>query len=636
MTDDPIPHTTAEKLAHAERLRERALHAGDERSVQRQRERGKGLARERLERLLDPGSLVELDAFVQHRSSNFGLAERRPYGDGVVTGYGTVHGRKVFVFSQDFTVFGGSLGEAYAEKICKVMDLARALRLPGDRHQRLGRRAHPGGRRRARRLRRDLPPQRDGLRRRAADLARHGPVRGRRGLLARDHRLRADDARDVAHVHHRARGRAHRDRRGGLVRGSRRRGHARAALGRRAPRGRRRGRALRRGALPATFLPQNNLEPVPQVRSDDPRDRCAPELDTIIPDSPTQPYDIKAVIRHVVDDGDFFEIHERYAENIVCGFARLGGHAVGIVGNQPQALAGVLDIDSSVKAARFVRTCDAFGLPLVTFVDVPGFLPGTEQEWNGIIRHGAKLLYAYCEATSPKLAVITRKAYGGAYDVMSSKHVGADFNFAWPTAEVAVMGPEGAVNIVFRNGARRGRRPRRPARRADRRLQGAVREPVHGRRARLRRRRDPPVAHAAGADRRARDGAHQARRAPEAAAREHPVVRARRRRWRGCSRSSSPRPPRRGAEAVRGLDDRALREDRRAGRARRPSAGTMQISFRRYPALGGRALHTLLAIEGGPGIRASAPRATTSRCSARRGRRWRSCWSTSAARGSRS
>jgi propionyl-CoA carboxylase beta chain len=200
-----------------------------------------------------------------------------------------------------------------------------------------------------------------------------------------------------------------------------------------------------------TFLPQNNLEPVPYVRTDDPRDRCPPELDTIIPDSPTQPYDIKAVIRHVVDDADFFEIHERYAENIVCGFARLGGHAIGIVGNQPQALAGVLDIDSSVKAARFVRTCDAFGLPIVTFVDVPGFLPGTAQEWNGIIRHGAKLLYAYCEATSPKLAVITRKAYGGAYDVMSSKHVGADFNFAWPTAEVAVMGPEGAVNIVFRS-----------------------------------------------------------------------------------------------------------------------------------------------------------------------------------------
>jgi acetyl-CoA carboxylase carboxyltransferase component len=199
-----------------------------------------------------------------------------------------------------------------------------------------------------------------------------------------------------------------------------------------------------------SFLPQNNLEPPPYAEPTDPRDREDVELDTLIPDEPTKPYDIKGVICRVVDDGDFLEVHERYAENIVCGLARLGGHPVGVVGNQPRSLAGVLDIDSSVKAARFVRTCDAFNLPLVTFVDVPGFLPGTDQEWRGIIRHGAKLLYAYCEATVPKLAVITRKAYGGAYDVMSSKHIRADFNFAWPTAEVAVMGPEGAVNIVFR------------------------------------------------------------------------------------------------------------------------------------------------------------------------------------------
>jgi propionyl-CoA carboxylase beta chain len=199
-----------------------------------------------------------------------------------------------------------------------------------------------------------------------------------------------------------------------------------------------------------SFLPQNNVDPPPYTEPSDPRDRQDPELDTLIPDEPTKPYDIKAVIRRVVDDGEFLEIHERFATNIVCGFARLGGHPVGVVGNQPQSLAGVLDIDSSVKAGRFVRTCDAFGIPLVTFVDVPGFLPGTEQEWGGIIRHGAKLLYAYAEATVPKLAVITRKAYGGAYDVMSSKHIRADFNFAWPTAEVAVMGPEGAVNIVFR------------------------------------------------------------------------------------------------------------------------------------------------------------------------------------------
>jgi len=199
-----------------------------------------------------------------------------------------------------------------------------------------------------------------------------------------------------------------------------------------------------------SFLPQNNVDPPPYTEPSDPRDREDPELDALIPDEPTKPYDIKAVIRRVVDDGEFLEIHERFAMNIVCGFARLGGHPVGVVGNQPQSLAGVLDIDSAVKAGRFVRTCDAFGIPLVTFVDVPGFLPGTAQEWGGIIRHGAKLLYAYAEATVPKLAVITRKAYGGAYDVMSSKHIRADFNFAWPTAEVAVMGPEGAVNVVFR------------------------------------------------------------------------------------------------------------------------------------------------------------------------------------------
>jgi propionyl-CoA carboxylase beta chain len=450
MPDDPTPHTTAEKLAHAERLRERALHAGEGPAVQRQRERGKGLARERLERLLDPGSLVELDAFVQHRSSNFGLAARRPYGDGVVTGYGTVHGRKVFVFSQDFTVFGGSLGEAYAEKICKVMDLALRFGCPligindsGGARIQEGVVALGGYAEIFRRnvMASGVVPQISLVMGPCAGGAVYSPAITDFVLMTRgtSHMfitgpevVRTVTGEEVsfedlggADTHAQRSGVAHlvADDEGALC------DEARYLL---------------------TFLPQNNLEAVPHVRTDDPRDRCAAELDAIIPDSPTQPYDIKAVIGHVVDDGDFMEIHERYAENIVCGFARLGGHAVGIVGNQPQALAGVLDIDSSVKAARFVRTCDAFGLPIVTFVDVPGFLPGTAQEWNGIIRHGAKLLYAYCEATSPKLAVITRKAYGGAYDVMSSKHVGADFNFAWPTAEVAVMGPEGAVNIVFR------------------------------------------------------------------------------------------------------------------------------------------------------------------------------------------
>jgi hypothetical protein len=268
-------------------------------------------------------------------------------------------------------------------------------------------------------------------------------------------------------------------------------------------------------------LPQNNLEQPPFAEPSDPLDREAPELDTLIPDEPTKPYDMKDVIRHVVDDGEFLEVNERWAENIVCGFARLGGHPVGIVGNQPRSLAGVLDIDASVKGARFVRTCDAFNVPLVTFVDVPGFLPGTAQEWGGIIRHGAKLLYAYAEATVPKLTVITRKAYGGAYDVMSSKHIRADFNFAWPTAEVAVMGPEGAVNIVFRkeleaNGDAEARRAgSSPTTRSA--------SPIRPAPSALCRRRDraaPPAGH----DRRARDGEDEARAPPLAQAREHPAL----------------------------------------------------------------------------------------------------------------
>jgi propionyl-CoA carboxylase beta chain len=445
------PHTTAGKLARLERLRDEARHAGDARAVARQHERGKGLARERVEALLDPGTFVELDAFVRHRNPNFGMLERRPYGDGVVTGHGLVHGRRVFVFSQDFTVFGGSLGEAFAEKICKVMDLAVRFGCPlvgindsgGARIQEgvvsLGgyaeifwRNVQASG----------VIPQISLVMGPCAGGAVYSPAITDFVLMTRgtSHMfitgpevVRTVTGEEVsfedlggADTHAQRSGVAH------LV------ADDEEAL-------------CDEARYLLTFLPQNNLESVPGVRSDDPRDRCAPELDTIIPDSPTQPYDIKAVIGHVVDDGDFMEIHERYAENIVCGFARFGGHAVGIVGNQPQALAGVLDIDAANKAARFVRTCDAFNVPLVTFVDVPGFLPGTAQEWGGIIRHGAKLLYAFAEATVPKLTVITRKAYGGAYDVMSSKHIRADFNFAWPTAEVAVMGPEGAVNIIYRD-----------------------------------------------------------------------------------------------------------------------------------------------------------------------------------------
>jgi propionyl-CoA carboxylase beta chain len=446
----PDPHTTAGKLARLERLRDEARHAGDERAVARQHERGKGLARERVEAFLDPGTFVELDAYVRHRNPNFDMLNRRPYGDGVVTGHGLVHGRRVFVFSQDFTVFGGSLGEAFAEKICKVMDLALRFGCPlvgindsgGARIQEgvvsLGgyaeifwRNVQSSG----------VIPQISLVMGPCAGGAVYSPAMTDFVLMTRltahmfitgPEVVRTVTGEEVsfedlggADTHAQRSGVAHlvADDEQALI------DDARYLL---------------------SFMPQNNLDPVPRQPTSDPVDRADPELDSIIPDSPAQPYDMISVIRRIVDEGEFLEIHEDWARNIVCGFARLDGQSVGVVGNQPNVLAGVLDIDSSVKAARFVRTCDAFGIPIVTFVDVPGFLPGTSQEWGGIIRHGAKLLYAYCEATVPKLAVITRKAYGGAYDVMSSKHIRSDFNFAWPTAEVAVMGPEGAVNIVFR------------------------------------------------------------------------------------------------------------------------------------------------------------------------------------------
>ncbi|MDX6487633.1 MAG: hypothetical protein QOK13_248, partial [Gaiellaceae bacterium] len=411
---------------------------------------GKLLARERAERLLDPGSFVELDRYVRHRESNFGMLERRPYGDAVVTGYGTVFGRKVFVFSQDFTVFGGSLSEVFAEKICKVMDLAAKFGCPvigindsgGARIQEgvvslagyaeiFWRNVQSSG----------VIPQLSLVLGPCAGGAVYSPAITDFVFMVEGSSYMFITGPDVVKT----------------VTGEE---VTFEELGGAATHAAKSGVAhfispdeeacLDDARYLLSFLPQNNVDAPPFTEPSDPRDRQDPELDTLIPDEPTKPYDIKAVVRRVVDDGEFLEIHERFATNIVCGFARLGGHPVGVVGNQPQSLAGVLDIDSSVKAGRFVRTCDAFGIPLVTFVDVPGFLPGTTQEWNGIIRHGAKLLYAYAEATVPKLTVITRKAYGGAYDVMSSKHIRADFNFAWPTAEVAVMGPEGAVNIVFR------------------------------------------------------------------------------------------------------------------------------------------------------------------------------------------
>ena len=441
---------TGAKLRELRELREAALHAGSPAAIERHRAAGKLLARERAERLLDPGSFFELDRYVRHRTAEFGMLERRPYGDAVVTGYGTVFGRRVFVFSQDFTVFGGSLSEVFAEKICKVMDLAAKYGCPligindsgGARIQEgvvslagyaeiFWRNVQCSG----------VIPQLSLVMGPCAGGAVYSPAITDFVLMVEGSSYMFITGPDVVKT---VTGEeVSFEELGGAATHAARSGVAQLIAPDEES-------CLDDARLLLSYLPQNNLEPAPYAPPTDPVDRESPELDALVPDSPNKPYDIKSVITAVVDDGLFLEVHERFAPNIVCGFARLGGHSIGVVGNQPRALAGVLDIDSSVKAARFVRTCDAFNIPLVTFVDVPGFLPGTAQEWGGIIRHGAKLLYAYAEATVPKLALITRKAYGGAYDVMSSKHIRADFNFAWPTAEVAVMGPEGAVNIIFR------------------------------------------------------------------------------------------------------------------------------------------------------------------------------------------
>ncbi|MBA3844805.1 MAG: acyl-CoA carboxylase subunit beta [Actinobacteria bacterium] len=443
--------TTRAKLQWLAELRGEARHSGSEKSVAKHKDAGKLLARERAEGLCDPGSFVELDRYVRHRESNFGMLERRPYGDAVVTGYGTIFGRRVFVFSQDFTVFGGSLSEVFAEKICKVMDLALKYGCPligindsgGARIQEgvvslagyaeiFWRNVQASG----------VIPQISIVMGPCAGGAVYSPAITDFILMVEGSSYMFITGPDVVKT---VTGEdVTMEELGGATAHSTKSGvaHLTAATEE---------AALEDARYLLSFLPQSNEHPTPYDEAADPTDREAPELDELIPDEATKPYDIKKVIHAIVDDGEFLEIQPRYADNIVTGFARLGGYSVGIVGNQPKSLAGVLDIDSSEKAARFVRTCDAFNIPLVTFVDVPGFLPGTTQEWGGIIRHGAKLLYAYCEATVPKLTVITRKAYGGAYDVMSSKHVRADFNFAWPTAEVAVMGPDGAVNIIFRS-----------------------------------------------------------------------------------------------------------------------------------------------------------------------------------------
>ncbi|MEO3817664.1 acyl-CoA carboxylase subunit beta [Plantactinospora sp. B24E8] len=450
---EPDLHSTAGRIADLDRRVDEAVHAGSARAVEKQHARGKKTARERIDMLLDEGSFVELDELARHRSTNFGLEKTRPYGDGVVTGYGTVDGRKVCVFAQDFTVFGGSLGEVFGEKIVKVMDLAMKIGCPvigindsgGARIQEgvvsLGlygeiffRNVRASG----------VIPQISLVMGPCAGGAVYSPAvtdftvmvdQTSHMFITGPDVIKTVTGEDVgmeelggARTHNTRSGNAHylaADEDDAIE-------YVRALL---------------------SYLPSNNLDE-PVVVDDTIADLdltdADRELDTLIPDSANQPYDIHQVIEHVLDDGEFLEIQPLYAQNIVVGFGRVEGRPVGVVANQPMHFAGCLDINASEKAARFVRTCDAFNIPVLTFVDVPGFLPGTGQEWEGIIRRGAKLIYAYAEATVPKVTVITRKAYGGAYDVMGSKHLGADLNFAWPTAQIAVMGAQGAVNILYR------------------------------------------------------------------------------------------------------------------------------------------------------------------------------------------
>ncbi len=443
------PETYAEKLKQLNTFRAKAVRSTAQAEA-KQHDKGKLTARERVAALLDPGSFQELDTFVRHRVHEFGMQKKRPWGDAVVTGHGTIEGRRVCVFSQDFAVFGGSLGEVMAEKMCKIMDLAAKIGCPvigindsgGARIQEgvvsLGaygdvflRNVRSSG----------VIPQISVIMGPCAGGAVYSPAITDFVFMVKETSHMFITGPDVIKT---VTGeQTSFEELGGAMSHNTKSGVAHFASEDEES-------CLSDVRYLLSFLPQNNLETAPRVQpSDDPM-RMDEALDGAVPDNANKPYDMRDVARMVVDDGEFLEIHEHFAPNIICGYARLDGYAIGIVGNQPKVMAGVLDIEASEKAARFVRTCDAFNLPIVTFCDVPGFLPGTAQEWGGIIRHGAKLLYAFAEATVPKVTVITRKAYGGAYDVMSSKHLGADFNFAWPQAEIAVMGPEGAVNVIYR------------------------------------------------------------------------------------------------------------------------------------------------------------------------------------------
>ncbi len=438
------------KIAQLRSMREQARLGGGQERIERQHERGKLTARERIEKLVDPGSFRELDMFVTHRATGFGVEKQKYLGDSVVTGWGYINGRLVYIFSQDFTVFGGSLSEVHAEKICKIMDLAMKNGAPiiglndsgGARIQEgvvsLAGYAYIFLRNV---LASGVVPQISAIMGPCAGGAVYSPAMTDFILMTKgsSHMFITGPEVIKAATHEEVTF----EELGGAMTHASKSGVAHFAA-----ENEEHCFSLIRRLL--SYIPQNNMEDPPFVPTADPEDRMDEALKTIIPDSPTKPYDMKEIIRRVVDNGEFLEVHEHWAQNIIVGFARLGGFSVGIVAQQPLVLAGVLDIDSSRKGARFVRFCDAFNIPIVTFVDVPGFLPGVDQEHRGIIVNGAKLLYAYCEATVPKVTVITRKAYGGAYDVMSSKHIRGDISYAWPTAEIAVMGPEGAVNIIFR------------------------------------------------------------------------------------------------------------------------------------------------------------------------------------------
>lgn len=441
---------TETPMERLERFRRESKLGGGEKRMRAQHEKGKLTARERLEVLLDEGSFREIDAFVRHRSRDFGLENERYLGDGVITGTGKINGRDVCVFSQDFTVFGGSLSEAHAEKIVKIMDLAMKIGAPviglndsgGARIQEgvvsLGGYADIFLRNT---LASGVVPQISAILGPCAGGAVYSPaitdfvvmaegtsymfVTGPNVVRTVTHEEVTQEELGGAQTHAGKSGVAHVVRPNEID-------------------------ALKTIRKMLSYMPQNNRQHPPAIDLDDPHDRPDYVLNAIVPENPNKPYDMKGVIERIVDRDSFLEIHEGFAGNLLVGFARIGGRSVGIVANQPASLAGVLDIDASVKGARFVRFCDCFNIPLIVFEDVPGFLPGTDQEWRGIIRHGAKLLYAFCEATVPKITVITRKAYGGAYDVMNSKHIRGDFNYAWPTAEIAVMGSKGAAEILFR------------------------------------------------------------------------------------------------------------------------------------------------------------------------------------------